>query len=570
MSRVWCVFSFIALAVVPLNAQTPFERLFEPRTAVSIILEMPEATWGPIAAEPPQGGICNFQFTGNRYNWHNANITVVTERDTVISQQLYTNAGIKKKSFCGSLHNFKPSLTIDLAQFNNANEALAEAHIGTKHLSLENALQPLVDPNLFRQCAGYYTFRSMGLPAPMCSFAALYRRDPNTPAVFIGIYVLTERVKKDFFRRRPAIDMVPNAGSLYELEVGDDFTPPTLGQLQVEWSATSSQDFAFAVNQFQNFTATTLGKTIDLPSFIDFWATEIFLKHFDGLTGNTNNTFAFDDAPSPIQKTRFRLIPHGVDQILKLTDKPVVYQQSIVAQRAYANNGLRYQLHRVLAEYGNRIAAADVQGAVESYVPTVLHLWRGNDLILGSDSNVARKMAEKVKVEVNQAIVDVQSVFGEGLLTPTFTPKRIECPFFVQCLTSDTSNPELGRAWCTTQANQQWVFESLPQSMGSLGFPDPLKLYAVRNAGTQACLQVGAQFPDGSNRWTLQMAACSATNASQHFFLVRREGRGFELRSFVRNGCAHFSGSAVTTDGRPAVYIGQCDNDSKKLLVAEP
>src|SRR6185295_10188939 len=120
----WCTVVFVVLTVAPLSAQTPFERLFEPRTAVSIILEMPQATWSAMAAEQPVGGACNFNVnpTIDRYSWHNASITIVTERDTVITQQLYTSAGIKKKSFCGSLDNTKPSLSIDLGQFTNLND----------------------------------------------------------------------------------------------------------------------------------------------------------------------------------------------------------------------------------------------------------------------------------------------------------------------------------------------------------------------------------------------------------------------------------------------------------------
>src|SRR4051794_16505356 len=99
--------------VAPLSAQTAFERLFEARTAVSIILEMPQPTWSAMAAEQPVGGACNFALNPaiDRYSWHNSNITIITERDTVISQQLYAAAGIKKKSFCGSLDNTKPSLS---------------------------------------------------------------------------------------------------------------------------------------------------------------------------------------------------------------------------------------------------------------------------------------------------------------------------------------------------------------------------------------------------------------------------------------------------------------------------
>src|SRR5262245_40556618 len=53
--------------------------------------------------------------------------------------------------------------------------------------------------------------------------------------------------------------------------------------------------------------------------------------------------------PAAFTQTRFRFIPHGVDQIFDVAVKPNVYQTSVIAQLAYQNDGLRYQLIRTLA-----------------------------------------------------------------------------------------------------------------------------------------------------------------------------------------------------------------------------
>jgi hypothetical protein len=37
----------------------------------------------------------------------------------------------------------------------------------------------------------------------------------------------------------------------------------------------------------------------------------------------------------------------------------------------------------------------------------------------------------------------------------------------------------------------------------------------------------------------------------------------------MEDRCAHFSDRALTSDGRPAIYLGPCDGSSKNLTVTE-
>jgi hypothetical protein len=550
------------------HAQTPFERLFDPRQSLHIILEISPADWTTLSQQVPASGVCAWQWNpaNDRYTWRTHNITIATEWAMSSTQQTYVNAGVKKKGWCGSYDNTKPSLTINLSKYQN-NDAQAENHIGTTHLSLENSRQ---DPALFKQCAAYHAFRSMGLPAPMCSFAALYRRDGTNPPLFVGLYVLTEAVKKDFFRRRPLLENVPN-GSLYELEVPDEFNTSTLqNELQVEWSSSSNQDFAFAVNQFQSSPpATALANTLDLPSFIDYWATEIFLKHWDGFTGSRNNTYVFEDAPPmPIQKTRFHFIPHGADQILDVNTKPSIYKTAAAAQLAFQNNGLRYQLVDALSLMGGRMAAADIPSHVNSFVPLVIRLWRGTDPFFGADPNAATNMAERVRLALEQAIVDIRTVFGNGVHTQPFTTTRIIGPSHNQCVTRVSASNELRHEWCIGLPGQQWTFESMPQSMGTLGFAQMLKLYRIRNQGTNECITSSTLLPSTSDRYKLITSPCSLVSA-QRFFVNRREGLGMDIRSFERDACVHFSDGVLTNDGRSAVYASPCTGEAKNVMLAE-
>ena len=552
------------------HAQTPFQWLFDPRSALSIILEMPQATWSQIAGEQPVGGPCNFAQSPSidRYSWHQTDATLTTEGGTN-QQHTYPQIGIKKKSFCGSLDSTKPSLTLNLDKTNSANKTPALAQLGTVHLSLENAKQ---SPDLFSACAAYYVFRTMNIPAPMCSFAALYRRDGANAPVFLGLYVLTEALKKDFFQRRPSIANAVN-GSFYELEVPDDFTPATVNQLQVEWSATATQDFLFAINQVQNQSATALEKILDLPAFITFWAGEIFLKNWDGYTNNRNNTYVFDgpQANQTITKTQFRFIPHGPDQVLAPSAKPGISTTAITAQLALKDNGLRYQLIRTLATMGSQLQAMNIPGHIDSFVPLVVRLWRGTDPFFGADRNKTLEMAEHVRLQAAQAIVDLRTVFGNGLMTPAANQAfRLVGPHHVACVTRLlTGNAEPGHAPCANQPGQKWVFDAAPVSMTTTGFAQPLSLYRVHNQGSSDCLRATTQFTDGSQRFNLEMAPCSTASIRERFFLVQREGRSFELRAFAENACVHFSDGVSTSDGRPAIYLSPCDGNSKNLVVTE-
>jgi CotH kinase protein len=553
------------------HAQTPIQWLFDPRSALSIILEMSQTTWNQIAGEQPVGGPCAFAQspTIDRYNWYQTDATLKTEGGTNM-QHTYPQIGIKKKSFCGSLDSTKPSLTLNLDKTNNANTAPALAQLGTVHLSLENAKQ---SPDLFSACAAYYVFRTMGIPASMCSFAALYRRDGANPPVFLGIYVLTEAIKKDFFQRRPAIANVVN-GSLYELEVPDDFTPVTVGQLQPNWSATANQDFLFAINQVQNLPTTALQKILDLPPFITFWASEIFLKDWDGYTNNRNNTCVCDgpQATQTITQTRFRFIPHGPDQVVGANTKPMLWANAITAQLALKDNGLRYQLIRTLATMGGQLLAMNIPGQIDTFVPLVVRLWRGQDPFFGADRNKTLEMAEHVRLASQQAIVDLRTVFGNALMTPPGNPAfRLVGPHHVECVarTAVAANLEPGHAAYANLPNQKWFFDPAPLSMTALGFPLPLSLYRVRNQGISGCLQADAQFTDGSQHFNLKLALCNAASIPQRFYLVQREGRSFELRSYAQNACVHFSDAILTSDGRPAIYLSECDGNSKNLIVME-
>src|SRR5688500_10497121 len=98
------VFPSVALWVVVCGlaqvarAQTPFERLFDPRSSLHIILEISQADWTSIVNEMPFGNVlCDFSTppTTNRFTWRTHDITIATEWAMTSNQQTYDNAGVK-------------------------------------------------------------------------------------------------------------------------------------------------------------------------------------------------------------------------------------------------------------------------------------------------------------------------------------------------------------------------------------------------------------------------------------------------------------------------------------------
>lgn len=578
----FCVLLFFcAFQSVQAQPTAQFQRLFNPSNPLSIELRLTQTEWDQIAGEQPVGGACAFgqDPSIDRYTWHQITAAISLTGASPASRT-YTNIGIKKRSFCGSLDNVKPSLSLNLDKFNNANEALALAQLGTKHLVLGNAKQ---DRDLFRQCAGYHVLRALGHPSSFCTLASLSRKDGNAAPVFLGVYVLVEAVKKDFFDRRPGLQNVRD-GSLYELEAYDDFNAASIPQLQVEWSGSNAQDFSFGVNTLAANNATALDQVLDIPSFINLWASEIYLKHWDGYTRNRNNTYMFDDPqanPNAITRTRFRFVPHGIDQVANNPGTaPEIFNSAIPAQISWQHPVLRYRLLSRLAEMGTIITSANVSSLVSGLEPLAQTQWTGNDALLGSNTQISTK-ANTVRNDFAQALVDLRATFGVGIMSPTtIASVNIADVQHFHCMKpapSAAGNKEVGHDNCATATTppgqiliKPWRFEAAPPVAGtpSFAYVDAPKLFRVKHGAN--CLT--PDTPDSGGRMHLITTSCDASNDNQRFFLVKRASDQFELRAFAQeNACAHFSDAIRTPDNRQAVYLAACDGSAKnRLFIGAP
>ena len=128
---------------------------------LTIKITMPQSDWDAVRTEQPKGGRCNFEWTGGaRFTWRKAT-SVEISGTRFPARTTFTEVGVKKKSFCGSLRSDKPCLHIDFGRFRDANKPLIEALIGSRYITLNNSIQ---DPSYIRQPLGYKLLAMAGLP----------------------------------------------------------------------------------------------------------------------------------------------------------------------------------------------------------------------------------------------------------------------------------------------------------------------------------------------------------------------------------------------------------------------
>src|SRR3979411_1704999 len=138
---------------------------------VTIKITMPQSDWDAVRTEQPKGGVCNFEWKGGgRFRWKHA-ASVEISGTSFPARTTFTDVGVKKKSFCGSLDSNKPCLHVDFGRVRDANIPLIEALIGSRYIPL-NTTPP--DRSYLRQPLGYELLAMAGLPHSRCNFAQVF------------------------------------------------------------------------------------------------------------------------------------------------------------------------------------------------------------------------------------------------------------------------------------------------------------------------------------------------------------------------------------------------------------
>ena len=110
--------------------QQKLDSLYAIDNVLTIKITMPQGDWDAVRTEQPKGGRCNFEWSGgSRYTWRKAT-SVEISGTNFPARTTFTDVGVKKKSFCGSIDSDKPCLHIDFGKFRGATVSQAETLIG--------------------------------------------------------------------------------------------------------------------------------------------------------------------------------------------------------------------------------------------------------------------------------------------------------------------------------------------------------------------------------------------------------------------------------------------------------
>jgi CotH kinase protein len=346
--------------------QQALDSLYALGNVVTIKIAMPQSDWDALRTEQPKGGVCNFEWTGGaRFTWRRAT-SVEISGTSFPARTTFTEVGVKKKSFCGSLNSEKPCLHVDFGRFRESNIPLINELIGSRYLTLNNCIQ---DRSYIRQPLGYRLLGMAGLPHSRCNFARVFVNGTPIGQGFggvngPGIYVSAEPIMKRYIERNFNGNM---EGNLYEIEHHDDFVRDRLDFISVEDLSKfeSKADLKFAMSHIAANGLAGASQMLDLDQFIKLYAMEFFLKHWDGYAGNTNNTYLYNDvnaAETPgVDDVKFKMIPWGIDQTLQPDRRFKLATGGLIAKLVRNDSGRREQLLNQIRTYRDTVFSREHQ-----------------------------------------------------------------------------------------------------------------------------------------------------------------------------------------------------------------
>jgi len=347
--------------------QRALDSLYEIDNVLTIDIVLPQADWDAVRTEQPAGGVCNFDWAGgSRYTWRKASVEISGTKFP--ARTSFSDVGIKKKSFCGSINSDKPCLHIDFAKFLDANKSPVTKLIGSRYLTLNNSVQ---DASYVRQLLGYRLFELAGLPRSRGNFArVLVNGAPigqgvagvAAPGVFVNVEPIMPRyIERNFGN--------PD-GNLYELEHNDDFVDKRFGFIGVESLSKfeDKADLRFAIDHIAAHGLAGASQVFDLDQFVKIYAMEFFLKHWDGYSRNTNNTYVYNDvkavAAPGVDDVKFKMIPWGLDQTLQPARHFRLDTAGLLARLVRDDAGRRAQLIGQIRAYRDSVFGHRTQETV--------------------------------------------------------------------------------------------------------------------------------------------------------------------------------------------------------------
>lgn len=383
-----------------MSKQDLINSLYDIENLVTVSITMPAQDWQNLMQAEPRGGRCNFGYIGDRFDWFKAT-SVTISGSKFPKSGTFADVGIIKKSYCGSFSTTKPSLRLDFARNIDANEDAAESLFGTKTLTLNNSVQ---DSSYVRQALGYELFRQAGLPYARCNLAKVVVNGNN-----MGIYVNLEPYKKQFLKN---LFMGNDKGNLYELEVGEDLDPAIVAAGKISFEsgvAPDQKDLVIAASQIATNGLVGAKRIVDYPSFIKLFAMETLLKHWDGFTINTNNTYIYNDvvaiANPTMNNVKFKFIPCGLDQILQEGRNFEIGGKAIMARLIRNDTTGKANLFAAIRSYANTLFSKNnYETTLKPFISRMETILSSNGIMPTGEISTVKKQLQLIRSGAYQLI----------------------------------------------------------------------------------------------------------------------------------------------------------------------
>src|SRR5262245_12288404 len=330
MSWRWFAHPIFGAATLPADP-------FDPGHLLQIAITLPADEWEKLRMQARDIAL---EFSKDRlerraespYTWFDAEVTIDGTR--------FPKVAVRKRGYFGSSSTDRPAFNIELDRYDQKGQ-----FAGVTRFKLHNNQQ---DPSQVRQALAYQVFASAGVPAPRCNFARLIVNGKD-----LGIYSHIDHIDDEFLDRH----FGDYRGNLYEAALSD-FRP---GWIQTFERKNNRQKpdrdeleaVAQALQGDDTVLVEKLNRVLDVDAFITFWAVESLINHWDGFSGNQNNTFVYHDLKS--QKLRF--IPWGTDATFGSANLFVPFHPpasvsaiSYVTRRLYNHSATQQQYRRKMKE----------------------------------------------------------------------------------------------------------------------------------------------------------------------------------------------------------------------------
>ena len=297
------------------------DTVYEPFRLLEVSIELEPDEWDELRHQKTNilellaGDDCLAEPFEKPYTWFDGTVT--------IDGEAYDRVGVRKKGLLGSVEPGRPSLKLRLDR-NIEDQAFEEV----TRFTLNNGRQ---DQSRFKTCMGYEILARAGVAAPRCSLAHVVVNGED-----LGLYSNVEPIKPPLLARSfgdegdgdvfegTLSDFREDWVGSFENKTNGDTAP--LDQLTEAFETLDDEDFVVRVEEL-----------VDLDQFLEVWAMEVILGHWDGYNGNTNNFWLYVG-----EDGRLRFIPWGIDAIL-VGDQPFgpgqptsVVAASALSSRLYA------------------------------------------------------------------------------------------------------------------------------------------------------------------------------------------------------------------------------------------